>query len=245
MSETASLRERSIRRVLAAGLAFFALTHLAGLLAMATVLAPGMDPSAGSVATRMTYVAEHARAWRLGWLPWQLSAASDVWVSIGLVVWARARGDVRATRIAIAGCVLDAIAVVPEQWSEATLVGSFVGIDDVASFRDAWALHAGVTGVWANGFYTVMTVCWLVVARRLLGRGVLPVVVEVAMLVAFVVAGVLTYLACVAPSDEETRRWFGASTLVNGLAFPTLVAASIALGVRLLREPPPGEGIAT
>jgi hypothetical protein len=226
-------RETAARRVLGLGLIFFAATHALGLVAMATVLRPGMDPNAALLVARMAYVSQHVPAWRLGWLPWQLSAASDLWVSIALVSLARARSDRLALRIALAALALDLIAALPEQWAEAALVTSFPSIDDEARWRAAWSLYAGVTGVWANGFYTLMTGAWMFVARRVLGRRVFYGPIEIAMLVLFTVAGVFTYLACTATTDAETARFFAISTIPNGLAFPLLTLWSIVLVLRL------------
>jgi hypothetical protein len=64
-----------------ASLLFFAAVHAVALLTMLLLLRPGMDAATFSALERARYVAENAQAWRLGWLPWQLSALSDLWVS--------------------------------------------------------------------------------------------------------------------------------------------------------------------
>lgn len=215
---------------------FFVLTHVVALGAMALVLRSGMDPGAGSVAERMAWVAAHPGAWRLGWLPWQLSAASDLWVSLALAMWARAKSDALAMRVAIAGIALDLAAVVPEQRAEAMLGTSFLDVSggtDVDAWRAAWSLYAGVTGVWANALYTVMTACWFFVARRSLGRGVVPLAAEIALVVLFTISGALTLAACLAASDTDVAFWFVLSSGVNGLAFPGLVLWTLALAWRL------------
>ena len=49
------------------------------MLSMAVLLLPGL-PSGGTAddLARIRYVAAHPWLWRLGWLPWQLTALSDV-----------------------------------------------------------------------------------------------------------------------------------------------------------------------
>lgn len=228
--------EPTPRSALLRALVLFVVTHGVALLTMALVLGPGMDPGAASVTERMAWITSHATEWRLGWLPWQLSAASDLAVCIALVAWAR--GDVIATRFAIAALVLEVVGAVPEQWAEWRLVTIFVEASrgDPDAWRSAWAVYAGLTGVWANFAYTAMTACWMVVAARRLGGVVTHVAFEVTILVLFVVSGALTWLAVLGETDAEIARWFFRSTLANGLAFPALIAWTCVLAWRVRRE---------
>ncbi len=60
--------------------------HGLGMLAMVLLLLPGM-PGGGTAddLARVHYIAEHPWLWRLGWLPWQLTALSDLLIGIALV----------------------------------------------------------------------------------------------------------------------------------------------------------------
>ncbi|MDB5327256.1 MAG: hypothetical protein JWM57_2825 [Phycisphaerales bacterium] len=60
--------------------------HVVAMLGMVACLLPGIPGgSAATVADRATYVATHPWLWRTGWLGWQLTAASDLYLSIALV----------------------------------------------------------------------------------------------------------------------------------------------------------------
>src|SRR5258706_10287581 len=61
------------------------LAHAAGMVSMAFFLLPGM-PGGGTPddAARMAYIASHPWLWRIGWLPWQVTAASDLLLAVAL-----------------------------------------------------------------------------------------------------------------------------------------------------------------
>src|SRR5262245_38792209 len=94
---------RAYRRLIA-GLALFEVTHALGLVAMVTLLLPGLDPALDAE-TRAAHVGTNALRWRLGWLPWQLSAASNVWITASLIGWARALEAPRPMRWAAASAL--------------------------------------------------------------------------------------------------------------------------------------------
>jgi hypothetical protein len=76
-------------RFLESALLITLLLHGAAMFSIALLLIPGL-PGGGNPATaRMTYVAENPWFWRLGWLPWHLTALSDVLLAIALLrtVW--------------------------------------------------------------------------------------------------------------------------------------------------------------
>lgn len=66
-------------------LLFTTVIHAVAMLSMALLLMPGMTGGWADDRTRVAYVAEHPWLWRLGWLPWQLTALSDLLVAIGLL----------------------------------------------------------------------------------------------------------------------------------------------------------------
>jgi hypothetical protein len=218
-----------------ASLWFFASIHALALVTMLVLLRPGMDVAAFSVSERAQYVADHARAWRLGWLPWQLSALSDLWVSFAFWRLAVRRRAAEARRVAAWALVLFAASAAPEQWAEAHLVTSFVAEArrNPSDWQQSWTLYAALTGVWANLGYTVMTYCWMKCASLLLGRSVLLPRLELGLLGAFVVSGLLTGMATMLASDATVGAWFTAASAVNGIAFPALIVWSLLLVRRL------------
>src|SRR5262245_39139434 len=62
------------------------LAHAAAMVSMALLLLPGM-PGGGTleVAERAAYVAGHPWLWRLGWLPWHITALSDLLLAVALL----------------------------------------------------------------------------------------------------------------------------------------------------------------
>ncbi|PWT93814.1 MAG: hypothetical protein C5B54_01305 [Acidobacteria bacterium] len=60
--------------------------HALGIVSMALLLLPGM-PGGGTVddSMRIHYIASHPWGWRIGWIPWQLTALSDLLLGIALI----------------------------------------------------------------------------------------------------------------------------------------------------------------
>src|SRR5262249_26107262 len=74
------------------------------------LLLPGMPGGQnGNVAARLAYVAAHPWLWRLGWLPWQLTALSDLLVSVALLStrWVPRATALLAVLVTLAGMVPD------------------------------------------------------------------------------------------------------------------------------------------
>ncbi|HKP60377.1 MAG TPA: DUF2071 domain-containing protein [Polyangiales bacterium] len=198
-------------RRLIAGLAFFQLVHVLGLMSMLGLLLPGLDPAL-PFATRVAYVQEHVWRWRIGWVPWQLCAVSDVWVSLALARFARNRWSLMAA-------VPLVLAIVPEQLAEAYLIGGYSVSPSAERLRQCmwW------TGSWAATGYTAMTACWLLALRepsrefRWFSFGVLG---------AFAASGVANHFAWF---EREDLFAFQLASALNGVGFTGLLA----IGVRL------------
>jgi hypothetical protein len=105
-------------------LLFTILAHAIGMVSMAFFVLPGVpggthaDPWA-----RAEYVATHPWIWRLGWLPWQVTAVSDLLLSFALLrtAW------VKKTP-AIIGFVFTLAAVFPDQIAQFRWTWEGVGI---------------------------------------------------------------------------------------------------------------------
>lgn len=157
---------RQYQRIIWA-LALFLVIHLLALPAMALLVRPGFDVARTDL-ERATFISENRWLWRLGWLPWQLSALSDVIFSIFLIQWVRARQQSAALKWAIAGLGLNLAASIPEQISEAILVTGHVGLADQATtnpealqdFADQERFLFGVASVWSGFVYVAMTLAW-------------------------------------------------------------------------------------
>ena len=73
-------------RTLERSLLFSFAAHGLGMFSMVLFLLPGM-PGGGTVDdfVRVHYVASHPWLWRLGWLPWQITAVSDLLIAVALL----------------------------------------------------------------------------------------------------------------------------------------------------------------
>ncbi len=218
-------------RWVAFGLAFFVVTHVLGMLTMATLLRPGMDAFVFEAGERMRYVAEHPWAWRLGWMPWQASALSDLVLGVALARWLAGRPGRAGFGWALFGLAMWVASAMPEQWAEAMLVSAFVDRaqagEAVAWDRD-WTLYVRVTGVWAASGYVLMTAAWMMAIRRASGRGAWPLGAELGLLATFALAAALTWRATLDGGDA----WFGAASAVSALAFPMVTLWTLGVAVR-------------
>ncbi|MFK7986449.1 MAG: hypothetical protein AB8I08_10485 [Sandaracinaceae bacterium] len=215
-------------------LLMFIVAHGLGMLTMAVLLRGGMDAAFADGAARQAYVAGHPWAWRLGWVPWQLSALSNLAVNTTLLLWLRERRKPLALGwVALGLCV---VAAIPEQWSELQLGTRFVALaqsEDTAAFVDAWRTHAWITGVWAAAAYTLMTGVWMRIVRQVAGRGAWGGWLETALLGAFVAGTAFTHVAVAYPTWEARAFLLGGA--LNGLAFPGLALWAVFAAARVGR----------
>src|SRR5262245_54693410 len=73
-------------RALELALLITILVHVLAMLSMAALLLPGMPGgSHAEAADRAAYVAAHPWLWRLGWVPWQISALCDLLLALALL----------------------------------------------------------------------------------------------------------------------------------------------------------------
>jgi hypothetical protein len=216
-------------RFLQRSLLFCLVVHVLAMLSMATVLAPAMDMTV-DVATRAAWVAGHPWLWRLGWLPWQLCALSDVLVSLGIVLWVRGRPEPTrwaAKAWATLACLMTMAAVLPEQWAEGYAwlhMPSLEGAEYAA--REAWLLV--MTGTYGGLAYVGMLVCWVLFAAAMTP----PSRIRTALLVLtaidaalFVAAGLGVWRV----TGEPGYPGFEVVGALNMVAFPLLAVINIIL----------------
>jgi hypothetical protein len=96
-------------------LLFTFIMHGLAMLGMAGLLLPGMPGGTHlDVASRAAFVAGHPWVWRIGWLGWQLTAASDLLLAIALVatrwIWKTA---------ALLTLGLTVLGLIPDQYGQA------------------------------------------------------------------------------------------------------------------------------
>lgn len=137
--------------------------HGLAMLGMALFLLPGL-PGGGvnSDAARAAYIAAHPWKWRLGWLPWQLTALSDIALSIALL---RTRWIPRLP--AIVTLLLTCAAIVPDQGGQALwvtrgieLASQAVQTGDLSAYLAFENRVFPAVGAWAAILYTVSALGW-------------------------------------------------------------------------------------
>jgi hypothetical protein len=151
-------------RGLELALLFSFVAHGLAMLGMAALLLPGMPGGPSTLAARMAYVGAHPWLWRLGWLPWQLTALSDLLLALALVAtrWTRGLPAVLALLITL-------MALVPDQTGEALWITRGVALARTGNVATYGAFEAR-TFVWvATGGgvgYTLAAIGWSVALAR-------------------------------------------------------------------------------
>lgn len=245
LSETNAFADsRHYRRLLAA-MAFFLVVHALALVAMGAILMRGIGP-AGDVASfeRAHFIAANPWLWRLGWLPWQLCALSDLLVCVLLMDWTRVRGGFGWACVSL---VLVLAAAIPEQWSEWRMITEQVQVAAAVVRGEApIAAHAEleqhlliVTGSFSATVYVLMTGAWMLAIRsasRAVAppagrgnqsavdqrRGAWPGWLALALLLVFLGACASNWLGQI-PGDDAAS-WYAVASACNGIAFPGLIA---------------------
>ncbi|HMY18361.1 MAG TPA: hypothetical protein PKA58_18675, partial [Polyangium sp.] len=152
-------RDRFLER---ATLANFAI-HGIAMVIMALVLAK-MLPGGGESNTtlRVTMIAEHPWRFRLGWLPWQLCAAIDLWFAAALF---RARWIPKVP--AILSILFTLAAVIPDQLAQVLWITRGVDLarDAVRTGQfDAYLAYESEIFVWTASWgafcYTLSALGW-------------------------------------------------------------------------------------
>lgn len=132
--------------------------HGLAMLSMAGLLLPGMPGGPNPLAPRMAYIVAHPWLWRLGWLPWQLTALSDLLLAIALLITRWTRG-----LPALLALIITLAAMVPDQTGEALWDTQGVTLA-LAGHTAAYGAFEARTFVWvaAGGGigYTLAAICW-------------------------------------------------------------------------------------
>ena len=116
------------------------------------------------MAHRVSYISQHALAWRIGWLPWQLTAISDLILAIALV-----RTSWISRTPALVSLGLTVVALLLEQPAELRWTTSGVDLAQKAFLTQNTFAYAvfetetfRLTSYWAALFYTLAAIAWSV-----------------------------------------------------------------------------------
>lgn len=157
-------------RLLESAFWFALFTHGIGLITMAVLLLPGMPGGAVPDLERIQYIAENQTLWQVGWLPWQLSALSDLLIAIALL-------QVKQIPAAMRWLVLLAtlVAIAPDQIGQIIWVRDGPLIAHLSIVKDnpsiylkfEQPIYVMICG-WAALLYSVLAVFWTMALRPLL-----------------------------------------------------------------------------
>ena len=181
-------------------LVFTILCHGAALLATVLFLLPGLPSGDGDVLHRATYISNHVVAWQIGWLPWQVTALSDLILAIALVrtTWID-QGPARAS------LGLTVIAILFEQPAEYRWVTKGVEFAQQAARTKNTTVYSAfesitfhLTSYWAAFFYTLAAIAWSVCFVRAGTWNRFMTILSIALwgLLLFISAGPLVFTAC-------------------------------------------------
>ena len=143
-------------------LVFTILCHGAAMLSMLIFLLPGMPGGTADLGHRVAYIADHVFQWKVGWLPWQMTALSDLVLAIALVQthWI-------PKRPALGSLFFTLLAIIVEQPSEYRWVTAGIDIAKEAirtgnpAPYQAFEMEVfSLTSHWAALFYTIAAVFW-------------------------------------------------------------------------------------
>ena len=138
------------------------LAHAAAMSSMALILLPGMPSGSHPLSARVAYIATNPWLWRLGWLPWQITALSDLLIAVALV-----RTDWIPRRTALLIVITTVIAILIEQPGELSWITQGVALAQAALQSGNPApylqfethVYLQVAG-WAATVYTITACLW-------------------------------------------------------------------------------------
>jgi hypothetical protein len=146
-------------RFLERALLFTFVIHGVAMLSMALLLLPAM-PGAGVAdpAARIRHIVDHPWLFRLGWIPWQLTALSDLLIAVALL---------RAAWIPKVPAILTALvtvaAVLPDQAGQVCWMTRGIDLARAGDSAAYLAYEARIfewTAVWGGTFYTIGALGW-------------------------------------------------------------------------------------
>src|SRR5579871_289679 len=136
--------------------------HLLAMLSMLLLL-PGLPGgTATDLGERAAYVAAYPWLWRLGWIPWQLTAAVDVLTGIALC-----RTPWVPRLPAVLTLLITLTAVVPDQTGEGrwvlrgpAIAAQALEAGDPAAYGDFEAEVFTLVAAWGGSLYLLMALGW-------------------------------------------------------------------------------------
>jgi hypothetical protein len=215
-------------------LIFTFLIHFVAMFLMPLCLMPGLPGgSEASGPERATYVATHPWLWRIGWIPWGITALSDLLIGIALI-----RTPWVPKLPAWISAIVTAIAIIPDQagqilWmtqgidlaQQAVASGSY----DVYLAREATLFEW--TAAWGACLYLLGALGWtwaLATSPGIWTRSL--------TLLSIVLWGTFIFAATGPLMPPTLRPSGGAVAFANGIAFFLMQIWFALVGIRVLRR---------
>jgi Uncharacterized conserved protein (COG2071) len=130
--------------------------HGIAMLTMLFFLLPGLPGGPNDSMARMTYVASAPWLWRLGWFPWQLTALSDLLISLALL-------RMRWRLVALLSVLFVGIGIVPDQMGQILWMTRGVALAQQGTLALYSQFEATVffwIGVYGGTCYTLTAIGW-------------------------------------------------------------------------------------
>jgi hypothetical protein len=130
--------------------------HGIAMLSMLFLLLPGVPGGPDDGAARMAYLASSPWLWRAGWFPWQLTALSDLFLSLALL-------RTRWRLAALLSVLLTVAGIVPDQMGQVLWMTHGIELAQQGSLALYTRFEANVffwISVYGGTFYTFAAIAW-------------------------------------------------------------------------------------
>jgi hypothetical protein len=144
-------------------LLFTIVAHAAGMVSMLLFLLPAMPGGVTKeIAGRAAYVGHHPWLWRVGWLPWQLTALSDLLLSLALyrTRWVPKFPAILALIITIAAIIPDQTGQFLWTWFGPALANRAISANQFDAYARFEAHVFQLIAGWGTVGYIAGAICW-------------------------------------------------------------------------------------
>lgn len=151
-------------KFLLGALVFTFLCHGAALIATLVFLLPGLPSGHNDLAHRVSYIGQHALIWRIGWLPWQLTALSDLILAVALVrtSWISRPAAFISLGLTVTALLIEQPAEFRWTTSGVELARQAFLMQNASSYSAFESEIFRLTSYWAAFFYTLAAIAWSV-----------------------------------------------------------------------------------
>lgn len=150
-------------RFLERALLFTLAAHLAAMASMALFLMPGIPGGTpADIADRTAYIAHHPWLWRLGWFPWQITAASDLILAVALIrtKWVPKLPAILSLLATVAAVVIEQPNEFRWTWQGVELAREAVRTGVYDGYSEFETATYRLVSLWAATCYAIAAIGW-------------------------------------------------------------------------------------